>query len=417
MDAEDLETRLEAVERALTDGEAALDLAELEAAGDVESRLTDLETAVEALSEQLSELEAATQALRGYVGEARRDDETTDRRADAALTKAAAVERALEDAGIEVPDDPAVPPESAFEEAIAASTAAADAGDGEAEDATDRPTNRNATDPQAVASTTEAASAPAGRSDCTSSGGATGTGSQTPAEPRAADGSATDGGPDRDSEVTGARPDARPERRAAHATHTPASTDGRRSDAGGTPPVGGRSADPDRERCDACGRPNDGSLASMFDDGADPAAASDPLDRSGRTGPDGRGQVGATESHTRPDPTRSPATAPHAEPERRPERADPAGEPRDAAGSRAASSAAAVRATDGGGRPRNTPRRDASVSGDDHATRREDGWGSSGAAPGVGVDGDGARAPGGRQGRTSRRDGDRSFVDRLVDAL
>ncbi len=75
-DRDSLSRRLDAVERALSEEEP------LERA----DRLDDLETRV-------AELEAAVQAIRGYVGEVRAVNEDVERRADRALRKAEAVER------------------------------------------------------------------------------------------------------------------------------------------------------------------------------------------------------------------------------------------------------------------------------------------------------------------------------------
>ncbi|MEF8777647.1 MAG: hypothetical protein V5A36_01915 [Natronomonas sp.] len=75
-DHDSVERRLDAVERALTENEP------LERA----DRLDDLET-------RIAELEAAVQALRGYVGSVRAVNEDIEQRADHALRKAQAVER------------------------------------------------------------------------------------------------------------------------------------------------------------------------------------------------------------------------------------------------------------------------------------------------------------------------------------
>ena len=75
-DRETLDRRLEAVERALSEEEP------LERA----DRLDDVESRV-------AELEAAVQALRGYVGSVRAVNEEIELRADRALRKAEAVER------------------------------------------------------------------------------------------------------------------------------------------------------------------------------------------------------------------------------------------------------------------------------------------------------------------------------------
>lgn len=92
-----IETRLRAVERAVTGNEArpadvadgATATAERER---LESRLDDLE-------ERVAELEAATQAVRGYVGAVRAVNREVERRADLALSRATAAERGS-DAGV-----------------------------------------------------------------------------------------------------------------------------------------------------------------------------------------------------------------------------------------------------------------------------------------------------------------------------
>ncbi|SDM10825.1 hypothetical protein SAMN04487949_0878 [Halogranum gelatinilyticum] len=93
--ADDLTERLDAVERALTDGETAVD--DLSDAADVERRLTELETRAETVDERLTELEAAVQAVRGYVGGVRAVNRDVERRADAALATAEAVAEQVSD--------------------------------------------------------------------------------------------------------------------------------------------------------------------------------------------------------------------------------------------------------------------------------------------------------------------------------
>lgn len=75
-DRDSIDRRLDAVERALTEDEPL----------DRDDRLDEVET-------RLVELEAAVQALRGYVGSVRAVNEEIERRADHALCKAEAVER------------------------------------------------------------------------------------------------------------------------------------------------------------------------------------------------------------------------------------------------------------------------------------------------------------------------------------
>ena len=93
--ADDLTERLDAVERALTDGETAVD--DLSDAADVERRLTELETRAETVDERLTELEAAVQAVRGYVGGVRAVNRDVERRADAALATAESIAEAVGD--------------------------------------------------------------------------------------------------------------------------------------------------------------------------------------------------------------------------------------------------------------------------------------------------------------------------------
>lgn len=88
--------RLDAVERALTDGETDID--ELPDAADVEERLTALEAQAESFDDRLAELEAAVQAVRGYVGGIRAVNRDVERRADAALATAESLTEAVDDA-------------------------------------------------------------------------------------------------------------------------------------------------------------------------------------------------------------------------------------------------------------------------------------------------------------------------------
>ena len=94
MSERDLEARLDAVERALTDEDADLtDLREKTATLDdldaLESRVTEIET-------RLDELEAGLEAVRGYAGNVRAVNRDVERRASAALAKAETLENAVE---------------------------------------------------------------------------------------------------------------------------------------------------------------------------------------------------------------------------------------------------------------------------------------------------------------------------------
>lgn len=98
---DELRARVEAVERALTDGEGDLTaLAEGAARAD---RVEALADDVEALQDDVAELEAATQALRGYVGNVRSVNESVEERADGALAAVESLENRVEALG--APDD------------------------------------------------------------------------------------------------------------------------------------------------------------------------------------------------------------------------------------------------------------------------------------------------------------------------
>ena len=88
-DRESLTRRLEALERAVSEEEP------LERA----DRLDELESRV-------AELEAAVQALRGYAGSVRAVNEEIELRADRALRKAEAVERTVAPDGVDAGDSP-----------------------------------------------------------------------------------------------------------------------------------------------------------------------------------------------------------------------------------------------------------------------------------------------------------------------
>lgn len=123
---ESIERRLDAVERAVIDGESTADGDEIagraDAAGsnDFHDRLATLESRVEVLDDRVAELEAATQALRGYVGGVRAVNRDVERRADAAL---AAVEALREGesgpgTGDRAPIDPDADPAAADPDGI-----------------------------------------------------------------------------------------------------------------------------------------------------------------------------------------------------------------------------------------------------------------------------------------------------------
>jgi hypothetical protein len=88
-----LRERVEALERAVTDGEH--DLSAVADEADALDRLDRLESQVTALEDQVEDLQAATQALRGYVGNVRSVNTEVEQRADAALAKAESLEQRL----------------------------------------------------------------------------------------------------------------------------------------------------------------------------------------------------------------------------------------------------------------------------------------------------------------------------------
>jgi hypothetical protein len=81
-----LEERLAAVERAVRDGDGTAAVAD-----------ESLRDRVAAVEDDVADLEAAVQAVRGYVGGVRHVNDEVEQRADAAMAKAQAVERALAD--------------------------------------------------------------------------------------------------------------------------------------------------------------------------------------------------------------------------------------------------------------------------------------------------------------------------------
>jgi ABC-type transporter Mla subunit MlaD len=88
-DADTLDERLRAVERALADAE---ELPDLDAQAELAATTDDLANRLDDLESRVDELDAAVQAVRGYVGTIRAVNEDVERRADAALAKAEAVD-------------------------------------------------------------------------------------------------------------------------------------------------------------------------------------------------------------------------------------------------------------------------------------------------------------------------------------
>lgn len=94
-DIDDLDERLRAVERTLTESETAV--SDLDDRAELTARLDDLEAEVADLAERVDELDAGLQAVRGYVGNVRQVDEDIERRADAAIATVERLEARLDD--------------------------------------------------------------------------------------------------------------------------------------------------------------------------------------------------------------------------------------------------------------------------------------------------------------------------------
>lgn len=90
-----LDDRVDAVERAISDGHTADGLPET---ARMEQRLDDIEATVEDLDDRLADLEAAVQALRGFAGGIRAVDEEVERRANAAVARVERLEADLQEA-------------------------------------------------------------------------------------------------------------------------------------------------------------------------------------------------------------------------------------------------------------------------------------------------------------------------------
>lgn len=93
MSDSDLEARLDAVERALTDDET--DIGDVREAAARSAEIERLQARVADLEQQVDELDAALQAVRGYAGNVRAVNRDVERRASAALAKAEALETRL----------------------------------------------------------------------------------------------------------------------------------------------------------------------------------------------------------------------------------------------------------------------------------------------------------------------------------
>jgi TolA-binding protein len=94
-DSSELEARVAALERALTDGREG-NVADIPEGAAVEQRLDGVERRLADLEKRLEELDAGLQAVQGYIGEVEHVNREIERQAEAAL---AAVERLENDRG------------------------------------------------------------------------------------------------------------------------------------------------------------------------------------------------------------------------------------------------------------------------------------------------------------------------------
>jgi len=120
---ERIESRLRAVERAVTGSDARP--ADAAAGAEATAERERLESRLDDLEERVAELEAATQAVRGYAGAIRAVNREVERRADLALARATQADRGSDGGncldGAESdgePADSAVPSESALDAAL-----------------------------------------------------------------------------------------------------------------------------------------------------------------------------------------------------------------------------------------------------------------------------------------------------------
>jgi len=93
MDDGRLHERVDALERAVTDGHAADGLPD---AASLEARVADLEATVDDIGDRVAELDAAVQALRGFAGGIRAVDESVEQRANAAIARVERLEAELQ---------------------------------------------------------------------------------------------------------------------------------------------------------------------------------------------------------------------------------------------------------------------------------------------------------------------------------
>ena len=254
-----LRERVEALERAVTDGEHNLSAVADEAAA--LDRLETLESDVADLADRLEELEAATQALRGYVGNVRSVNTDVEQRADAALAKAEALEDRLPGTATtgSAPEPPSTPeaataddepgdddPADKWEWGTSGHTDGTPAANGA--ESTARAGNGDATSEEHATDAAHASNQATGRGSETPQ--ATGRGSETPqatgrqqGAPRATDRQRISRQPAASQQPADSR----------HGTHK--QTGGQRETRQRGSGTGTQASD---HRCDSCGRPHTG---------------------------------------------------------------------------------------------------------------------------------------------------------------
>lgn len=107
-DGRSLRERVDALERAVTDGHTDDGLPD---AARTAARVDDLEATVEEMDDRLAELEAAMQALRGFAGGVRAIDDAVERRANAAVARVDRLESEVAHTGVARPTDTETDPD------------------------------------------------------------------------------------------------------------------------------------------------------------------------------------------------------------------------------------------------------------------------------------------------------------------
>ncbi|PSP42355.1 hypothetical protein BRC66_01515 [Halobacteriales archaeon QH_2_66_30] len=298
-----LRERVEALERAVTDGEHDLSAVADEAAA--LDRLETLESDVADLADRLEELEAATQALRGYVGNVRSVNTDVEQRADAALAKAEALEDRLPGTATtgSAPEPPSTPeaataddepgdddPADKWEWGTSGHTDGTPAANGA--ESTARAGNGDATGEEHATDAAHASNQATGRGSETPQ--ATGRGSETPqatgrqqGAPRATDRQRISRQPAASQQPADSR----------HGTHK--QTGGQRETRQRGSGTGTQASD---HRCDSCGRPHgQHSLSQQPTDATPGAPTVEALAASDPSAADGEGSVTREDGDVLPD--------------------------------------------------------------------------------------------------------------------